>query len=634
VEADIYANGHKLTLNSQDHSVAYGNAASRNIKGGDGKIAGVEVAYTLTPDAATAGRAAKAKLDPGDVAFLVRVRYTLVEGNFLVDAGWENLNQNPNAFIAELGLMERFGALRNPGPDDFFLLPDGCGALLYPARAPAANPEDLRFAVYGSDPSTPGGDALRANVAAWGVRGQGAGFVAVVDEGAALCELVARQSIPGEVPLSAVGPRFTVTPLAVDSNGLAARRAPTGYGAAEGESFSVTYRFFYGDSANFGTMATACREQLISNGVLSSTRTVRDDTGLLPLELTLLGTGPARLGQRALTTFKQAQDILMRLKNKGVNSMNVRCQGALGWLQRPAGRVSPLLRLGGARDLEPLQAYCKSKGLALFPDAQLYPAGGPGAPAAGTLTGEKLRVPPPATPWSAGKKTIPLRAASGFTKAARSLLVRLGRLETAGLALGDVGRTLYADYSGGGLTRARAVESLDRLLPAFSAKWALMLDTGDFYAARHADVVVNLPLEPQVQMPGGRYVPVPLLPILLHSSADYSGAPLNLSGDPDTALLRAISYGACPAFTWTADSGDERLFFEPQLDAALDAYDRANAALAGLRGARITEYTVDPVTGLHITGYSGGAVVYVNFSGTEKTKDDITVPPMDFVRIG
>ncbi|MCL1951352.1 MAG: DUF5696 domain-containing protein, partial [Oscillospiraceae bacterium] len=378
VEADIYVNGHKITLNSQDHSVAYGNAVSKNVKGGDGKIAGVEVAYTLTPDAATAGRAAKNALKPDDTAFLVRVRYTLEEGNFLVDADWESLNGNPNAFLAELGLLERFGALRNPGPNDFFLLPDGCGALLYPGRAPAAGLKDLRFAVYGSDPSAPGGAALRANVAAWGVRGQGAGFVAVVDRGAALCDIVARQSVP------AVGPHFTVTPVAVDANGLAITRAPESYGGAPGESFSVTYRFFNGDSARFSTMATACREQLISNGALSSTKAVRDDTGLLPLELTLLGTGPARLGQRTLTTFKQALDILTRLKNQGVNSMNVRYQGALGWLQKPAGRVSPLLRLGGARDLGPLQDYCKFKGLTLFPDAQLYPAGGAGAPAAET----------------------------------------------------------------------------------------------------------------------------------------------------------------------------------------------------------------------------------------------------------
>ena len=649
VEAEIYANGHKLTLNSQDHSAAYGNAVAQNVKNTKGEVQGVELAYTLTPDAATAERAKKKSLASGDTAFLVRVQYTLLEGNLHVQADWENLSGNPNAFIATIGLMERFGALRNPGPNDFFLLPDGCGALLYPGRAAASSTgEDLRFAVYGSDPSVPGGDALRANTAVWGVRGQGAGFVAVVEEGAALCEIVARQSVPGEIPQSAVGPRFIVTPVAVNADGRATARAPGSYGGA----FSVTYRFFNSDSANFNTMAAACREQLISIGVLSSTKSVRDDTGMLPLELTLLGTGPARLGQKTLTTYEQAQDILTRLKNKGVNSMHVRYQGALGWLQKPAGRVSPLLRLDGKGALESLQAYCKARGLTLFLDAQLYPAGGLLTPAARTIMGEKLRVPPPETPRGAGKKTIPLRTAGSFTRAARSLLTRLGKLETGGISLGDVGHTLYADYAGGGAMRMEAIEHLDALLPALSAKWLVMLDTGDFYAARHADVMVNLPLEPQLRMPGGRYEPRPLLPILLHGSADYSGAPLNLAAAPEAAklaLLRAIAYGACPAFTWTADNSDERLYFESrtrledtrnqrdtaltQLDDALKAYSWANAALAGLRSARITEYTVDPATGVSVTRYSNGVVVYVNLADTEKTVEEITIPPMDFVRI-
>ncbi|MCL2299562.1 MAG: DUF5696 domain-containing protein [Firmicutes bacterium] len=645
VEADIYVNGHKITLNSQDHSVAYGSAAAawKAIRGEDKKAAGVEVAYTLTPDAPTAARAAKKALKADDVAFLVRVRYLLLEGNFHVEADWENLNGNPGAFIATLGLMERFGALRSPGPEDFFLLPDGCGAMLYPARSPAGHTEDLRFAVYGSDLSIPGGDALHANVAAWGVRGQGAGFVAVAEQGAALCEIVARQSVSGEVPLSAVGPRFTVTPVALDAEGRAIVRAPVSYGAAKGEMFSITYRFFYGDSARFGTMATACREQLISTGILSSTKTVGGD-GTLPLELTLLGTGPAkRFGQRKLTTFDQALDILTRLKNKGVNSMNVRYQSALrgGWLQSAPERLAPLLRLGGARGLEPLQDYCKAKGLTLFLDARAYSGNAWFVPKAENILGQPIRGTPRGFPWQAGRHTLPLRAASSFTRASRAILIRLGKLNTGGIALGGPGNTLYADYAGAGTARTEIAQRVDQLLPALSARWSVMLENGDFYAVRHADVIANLPLEPQVQMPGGRYVAVPLLPILLHSSADYSGAPLNLAENDAAAalaLLRSISFGACPAFTLQAaetGEGDGSLAFERQLEKARDAYTRANAALAGLRGARITEYTVDAATGVIITGYSNEAKVYVNLSReAKKTKDEITVPPMDFVRIG
>ena len=640
VEAVIYVNGRGITLNSQDHAVAYKNAEAQNVK--DARAGeGVEISYTLTPDTGTAERAKAGKLSSNDVAFLVRMRYTLLEGNFLVQADWENLSHNPNAFIAEIGLMERFGALRNPGPNDFYLLPDGCGALFYPARSPGEANEDLRFAVYGEDPSNPSGgsggdDVLRANAAAWGVRGQGAGFVVVAEHGRALCEILVRQSVPGEIPQAAVGPRFIVTPVALREDGTVSHRAPAGYGGAEGESFSLVYRFFNGDSANFNTMATACREQMISSGVLSSTKTVRDSAGPLPLVLTLLGTGPAKIGQRRLTTFDQAQDILMRLKNKGVNSMNVRYQGALrgGWLQSAPERAFLLLRLGGTRRLASLQDYCKSKGLTLFLDARAYSAKGLFVPKAKTIAGQTLRATPRGFPWDAGGSTLPLRAASGFVRVSRSILSRMGRFGTAGIALGGVGSRLYADYSGRGVSRTQALEQLNQLMPALSARWTIMLDNGDFYAIRYADTIANLPLEPQLQMPGGRYVPVPLLPMLLHSSVDYSGASLNLSDAPDMALLHAIAYGACPAFTWAADERDQQLAFESQLDAALQAYTRAGAALEGLRGMRITAYEVDAATGVSVTRYSNDAAVYVNYGAEEKTLDEITIPPMDFVRIG
>lgn len=636
VEADIYAGGQKITLNSQDHAVAYGNVTTEPIK--EKSVEGVAITYTLTPNRETAEKAANDTLTENDVAFDIQVRYTLSEGNFRVQADWENRSGNPDAFIAELGLMERFGALRSPGPNDFFLLPDGVGALLYPAKEAESAAEDLVFSVYGEDPSAPSAgeeETLHANVAAFGVHGQDAGFVAVAEQGAALADIAVRQSIPGEIAQSAVGFRFRVTPVALNEDGAAAQRAAQSYGENDDESLSVVYRFFFGANANFNTMAIACREQLISIGILSSTKTVRDvDVEQLPLNLTLLGTGrKGRTGTSTLTTFEQAQDILMRMKNNGINSINVRYQGIFrgGWQPKAPENIKLLSRLGGSKQLESLQKYSKSKGLSLYLDVQLYPSGGGTAK---TLTGKTLRVPLQDAPWDTAGKTVALRKTDTLINASRSLLSRLGGYETAGLSLGDAGRILYADYSGEGHTRLQAEQQLDQVLPALTAHWRVMLDTGNFYAARYADVIMNLPMTTQVQMSGDRYVTVPLLPMLLHSNLDYSGTPLNLADNPKNALLRSIAFGACPSYVWQASDADTQLHFESHMDNALSAYNRSNTALADLRAARIVGYSVDAKTGISTTQYSNDAVIYVNYSETEQTLGDITIPPMDFVRIG
>jgi len=654
VEADIVVGGRRVQLNSQDHAVAYGRADVEILKGGDGQDIGVQVDYTLCQNAAVAK---KKRFAQSDVAFLLRVRYYLQDGNFYVEASWENASGNPEAFLESIGLMGRFGALRAPGKEDFLLLPDGCGALLYPGRgAKAGAPKpDLRFAVYGEDPASPlpqnsdtlhyrdaQGRALTAGAPVFGVRKGQTAFVAVIEEGAALASIEVRQDIPGEVAQCAVGTRFAVTPALWEEDGTV-RRAAESYGADGQTALRLCYRFFNGESANFNTMAVACREQLIAAGLLSSTKSVQG-SGYIPMNLTLLGSSA---GARSLTNFAQALDILSRLKNKGVDHVNLRYTGILGD-GRPE-RAAPLLRLGGRAGLDSLQQYCVSQGFALFVDAPVFPAGGSRALQAADLRGQALRAALPGLQPYAPAPAAALRNAGSIHMGVRAVLSRLRGYETAGIALGDLGSLLYTDFSAQGQDREKTAALLgEQCLPAFSAQWLVMLDTGFLHAVRAADVVVNLPFAPQLpaaaEKTGGdpRYAAVPLLPILLRGSMEYSGEAFNLAGDSQAAFLRSVAFGACPAYTWIADNADpdEPLYFERrledtvELEEAVKLYARANTALADLRADRITAYSCDFDTGVSTTRFSSDAVIYVNFGDKEVTVSDIKIPAGDFVRIG
>jgi len=649
VEADIVVGGVRARLNSQDHAVAYDRAEIEILRGEDGKDIGVQVDYTLCQNAAVA---AKKSFAQSDVAFLVRVLYYLKDGNFCVEACWKNASGNADAFIESLGLMGRFGAIRSPGRDDFILVPDGCGALLYPGRGAeeGAPKPNLRFAVYGEDPTCPAaqntdtlwcrdadGRALAANAPVFGVRSKQTAFVAVIEKGAALAAIEVEQDIPGEVPQYAVSSRFTVTPTTLDEDGGNLYRAAESYGeiGGDGRTVKLCYRFFNGESANFNTMAMACREQLIACAVLSSTKSVQG-AGYVPLNLTLLGAAGGIGGGRALTTFDQAQDILSRLKNRGVDHINLRGADMLGG--RPE-RISPRLRLGGATGLASLQEYCGNQGFSLFMDARVFPAGGSAASRAANLHGQTLRARlPGALP---GVSTAALRGARSMPLGVRALLNRLRDYRTSGISLGDLGGLLYTDYVGGGREEIAALLG-EQCMPALSAQWLVMLDTGYFHVIRAADVVVNLPFGTQLpaaaEKSGGslRYTAVPLLPIILRGSMEYSGPSLNLEADSHAAFLRGISFGACPAYTWIADNRDmeDPLYFERHLEEAVEIYARANEALAGLRADRITAYSCDFDAGVTTTQFSSDAVIYVNFSGKEVTINNIVIPEGDFVRIG
>jgi len=624
VTLDIIVNGRPITLNSQDHAVYWENVTTEEIPDG------VQVNYLITPNAETAARADELTKD--DVAFTVMVRYFLQNGVFFVEADWENTSGNPNAFIQTLSLMDRFGTLRNPGADDFLLLPDGGGALLFPARATHENDfydgADLYFSVFGEDLASPitrqhdeqrinadhRGNVLAANVGVFGAQQGAQSFAAVIERGAAAATIVARQNIPGEanVRQSSVGAQFTITPTLISGNTV--HRAANSLGGQGSETFPlrISYRFFFGATAQFSDMATAMRTQLINAGILPSIiRTVPNPSWPLPLNLTVLGTQPQGRTRQTLTTFDQALDMLTRLQARGVGNVNVRYVGAL--TANPQ-RMRPLYRLGGQSDLAALQAYCLATNFSLFLDADMLPGRG-----AVDLAGNN----------------IPLRNTDGMTQSVRGFINRLDNLNV-NVSLGDGAAMLYADHAHG-YTRCDVAAHLKDILPSLAAQGAqVMVDTGFFYAISAANVVVNLPMAPQLRTSprreaSPRYQSVPLLAMLLGNSVDFSFPSINLQSNEEEHFLRSVAFGASPAFTWAAD-GHERYRFEEQVELVVEYYTRANAVLGDLRQHHIVFYEFDSESQVSTTRFSNGAVIHVNFSNSDVAMHEFSIPARDFIR--
>lgn len=652
-EITAIVHGERITLNTQDHSVAYGRAISEKIENG------MRVRYFLYPNRETA---AKPEPDTGDVAFVLGISYTLRNGNFYVEADWDNHSGNPDAFIESIGLMERFGALRQPGPDDFLLLPDGSGALLYPARKSAAPDASetgaLRFSVYGGDPALGGdGAPLAANLGAFGAYQRQTAFLAVIEQGASVAAVTARQSLPGEIAQSSVGARFLITPTTLPEDGApkgAILRAAKSYAPGGGKpGIKICYRFFFGDNANYSTMAVACREELIGCNMISSTKSVDHPEKGLPLNLTILGSMPDGAGGlKALSRFDETLDVLSRLWRADVASMNIRYLGAMtgGLRQAEPEALAPLARLNGRSGLAELREFCAANALDLFLEANLLPLGGRRkSQQALALDGAPLsarRAEPFAALLGLESESVALRGVKRVDHSVLAVLRQLGKLGVTGVSVGDVGGLLYSDYADGGMTREEAAQYLAQYMPSLSAQWRVMLDTGYFHIIRTADVVMELPLDTQVKMKAAnRYVAVPFLQILLHGSMDYSGAALNLAQDPEEAFLRMVEFGACPAFTWycakaDAPSDEKLLFTGEQQDAAAALYARANKALGDLRGARILRHSrikglAGDTKGVTATEYGTGAAVYVNYNDAPVTTvTGVIVPARGFARTG
>lgn len=152
-----------------------------------------------------------------------------------------------------------------------------------------------------------------------------------------------------------------------------------------------------------------------------------------------------------------------------------------------------------------------------------------------------------------------------------------------------------------------AIEAFDY----FNGKYgSVMTDGANAYAWKYVDHIVNMPLT------SSRYLEssasVPFMGAVLHGFIQYAGAPLNMEGNTNYAVLKAIENGASPYFTlsyrntdilkedtiyskyysiryniWVGEVNDDGVFEYGEL---VDLYERVNNALADLQTYNIIDH--------------------------------------------
>lgn len=639
---DVLYGNTMYKLNSQDDSVQYGNVACDTL--GDGKLSGFYVTYVLTADESAARKVSGDKIFEDsikptdfaktDVAFQVRVTYELLDGNLYVSADWKNLSENEDAIVCDLSLLPFFGASAQGQKGDFFLLPDGCGTQIHTdVQDPVFSPIDLR--VYGDDPSAPeqSDDAYPALFPAFAAKQGDNAFAVIIEQGDALATIHAERSSGGS-GFNTVGARFALTPV---SSGEAGGK-PVTYVAKNTYTgqLRLCVRLLGGANAGLDGIAAACREQFMRMEYLSTDTVTGEE--YLPFQLNLLGAvSGSKLGfPQILTSFDEAQDLLTRLKSKGVNNINYRYLGTTrgGTNAEKAGSLKLALRMGGKKDLRKLAAFSTAQGHRMYLDASLLSVR---AQSSFSGTGAlNIQSSTALSEQTVGDRvyTRKLLRLSTLEDSVIRLLTDAQSLSPDGFCISDVSSVLYSDYAEGYTDRLQALSLIRDNLPALSTDRLLMVDSGYFYALRYADFISGLPQTSSVPERDQRYTCVPFVQMILHGTLDYSGTPVNLSDNAVRAQLRSVEYGCCPSYTWCfSRSGGVNLCYEDQLNDAVAFYLAANTALSDLRDARITDNGV-AAAGVRYTEYDNGAVIYVNYSDKEVSVGNIRVDALSFLRIG
>ncbi len=614
-------------LNSQDNSLIFGKASYTLIENG------AQFIYDIFPDSNTAQ---KTSYEKNDIGFRVTVTVTIKDGSMTVDCSHSNITGNTDAFIENLELLNGFGSFNDSQEDDFLLVPDGCGAIIKTAIYDESF-EPLSFAVYGADPSTSIEASGNAIVPAFGIKHGDSAFVSLIQKGDAVAYINADKAT-NISEYNTVYSSFNITPVLYEDKTLYASKT------VAANEISLCYRFLSGNNATYAGLASACREQLIRNSVLSTKSVKLSD--YLPFYLTLTGAAKDTVGPftylKKLTTFEQAQDMLIRMKNKGINNVSVRYAGIYsgGLDSEDIEGASMLMRLGGSGKLTELYDYITAQKMSLFLDINLISSSN------GFSGGNAVNIKKKTTEYNpqnylseymkTDSESRNFRRISKLTDVIANVINSSKNLGFSGYCLNDAGSLLYSDFSYNGLLREEASNEISKAVAPLSTGHSVMVSTGNFYLLKNVDSVINIPLTSHASE-SGAYISVPFVQLILHGIVDYAGEAINTSTNHSELLLKYIEYGACPHYEWTyepvgGNTDGDMFYYDNTVNTAAEFYTKANEALNDLRDARMTDhYEIDD--GIFCTEYDTGSMVYVNYTDSDYTVLGAVVEARSFIRI-
>lgn len=214
-----------------------------------------------------------------------------------------------------------------------------------------------------------------------------------------------------------------------------------------------------------------------------------------------------------------------------------------------------------------------------------------------------------------------------------------------GIALADYGDILYSDFNrSAGVSRDISLRAQQqKLLALQQAGTGVITSGGNDYAAAASDCITEMDFQ------GGEYdildAHIPFYQIALHGYVPYTGAPLNMADDYETAVLNAVEYGAGLSYrffemdyTDLTDSPytyNYKLFsanFSDWQETLTALYQRMDEEFGHTACLTITDHRRITAQ-VSCTEYSDGTRVYVNYGQQPAAAENVTIPARDWLTV-
>lgn len=581
-----------------------------------------------------------------EAAISVGVRIRLEEAGVQVEVPFDAIRENGDFRLNLLHLYPWMGATRSDQTSGYMFIPDGCGSLIrFAAETKATNMYYGRY--YGADlamqkflsfdPTIRRPYPVSIPVTGM-VHGEGENaFITVVEKGASYAEIAAHPS--GIITnFNFIYNAFTYN----ESYFQPTNRAGDGVTVIQPQTnrydIVLHYRFLTGSEADYVGMARSFRQYLVEKGVFEQ-RPASDDSTDIGVRLEFLGAEQEKIlfWQRTIpmTTLAQMEQILdaLEISNPQVIYYGWQPGGASAM---PPTRLKLDKKLGSLSELEAMVENVTSRGgtFSLYFDPLAVIKSDRSSVSrydlAMAINSTYIEGYPRNNP--AYYFNVPALE-ERFFSLSRDVHARL----EAGIALDDLGSTLYSDFrKGKTVNREETIAAYQNLLA--QAAPPLALYTPNDYLFGYATAYYDIPLNSN----GYTYTfaAVPFLQIVLSGYVPYYGEALNFSSDVRGDLLRHAEFGAYPSFFVTYEDTARILNTRSnwiyvssyrQLETEIEeSYAWLNALLSPVKGASITAHE-EVAPGVSATTYSNGKQIIVNYRDRPVTIYGMTISARDAV---
>ena len=594
-------------LNSQDNSVALSLAdyvADEN---------SATVSYELRPSS------------DSSVYVKISVVYTFYSSRMQACVDCSSIEASEGAIVASISFLPYFGAQSSPGSDDYFLTPDGSGAVLYTAISGYS----LSFDIYGSDDLASNDTSSLSIMPLYGVKTNSSAFAAYINKGSAIATVSA--SSVSSTESAHIGVSFALCDYELKNNSMIISDEYDG-------EISIEFSFLTGSSANYSGMATTMREMMIEDGLLSSQK-LDDDS--FPFVLSINAYSRSSLfSSPDVVTFDRTKDILSLLKGKSIGDITLILSGIYSGNTGGIGLYSSshaLSVLGGKNGLAELYEYTSSNSISMYLDFDIISSGGSGLAineTAETISGGSLslEISDSSIAEYSYTYTKDILSLNRLASEVQNAISVSSSLAIDGIRLTDIGSMTYSDYNTAYVSRAEAQELLSSACASIGSALNTIISVGNFYSIRNAELITDMPAETAYEQVYGEYEAVPVAQMILHGTVYYCLEPINLADSYTIYFLKCIEYGALPYFIWNANE-ESSVYYGLTLDLAAEYYEEYADILGDLTNSTIVlhEKLED---GVVMVKYDTGAEIYINYNNySVLTSNNITVLPYSYVRV-